>query len=443
MCQNPGVPLSGVDVAACARWLAQVADHPGDHADLFLERREELELPPGERRPGLRVVREQGLAVRLLRDRQTYLASADRLDGGAFADALRRAARALPATSLSEPALAVPAWPEPAGGRELVAFAEAIRAGLRASLVAFPLALRVRAHRRWVQVVGARLLAPSEQEAFYSVVAETPWGALGRLLIGLDDAAAAALVAALVARFQARDAAPPERARQPLLLAPRAAAVFLHEAIAHTLEADLLALGGRPEAAVGVELAPPWVSVIDDPAAAPPSLRRVTDDEGLPVVRRWLLRGGRVEQPLADTLWARHSPQLLPGAGWRGSRHEAPLPRSRHLELAPGDFPLAALLRRAEGGLFVEEVERGRLDPHTGELVLDLPFARRIRSATVAEPVGRCRLRGRVAELLAGISAVGSDVETAGAGWCAKGGQMLPVWARAGSLLLDRVEVGP
>ena len=61
----------------------------------------------------------------------------------------------------------------------------------------------------------------------------------------------------------------------------------------------------------------------------------------------------------------------------------------------------------------------------------------------MAEPVGRCRLRGRVAELLAGISAVGSDVETAGAGWCAKGGQLLPVWARAGSLLLDRVEVGP
>ncbi len=443
MCQNPPVPLSGVDVAAFARWLAQVAERPDDHADLFLERREEVEHPGDGRRPGLRVVREQGLAVRLLRGRQTFLASSDRLDGPAFADALRRAARALPSTSLPEPSLAAPVWPALEGARSLPAFAERVREALRARLVAFPLQLRIRAHRRWVQVVGARLLAPPEREELFSAVAATPWGPLGRLLVDLGEAGAEELAAALVARFQARDAPPPPRARQAVLLAPRAAAVFLHEAIAHALEADLLGLGGRPEAAVGFELAPPCVSVIDDPASAPAPLRRTTDDEGFPVVRRWLLRGGRVEQPLADIVWARHSPQLLPGAGWRGSRHEAPMPRSRHLELAPGDFPPAALLRRADGGLWVEEVERGRLDPHTGELALELPYARRIRDAAPAEPVGRCRLRGRVADLLAGVVAVGSDAAPAGAGWCAKGGQLLPVWARAASLLIERVEVAP
>ncbi|HSM51718.1 MAG TPA: hypothetical protein VLA75_09975, partial [Thermoanaerobaculia bacterium] len=126
------MPLSGVDVAAFARWLAQVADRPEDHADLFLERREEVEHPGDGRRPGLRVVREQGLAVRLLRGRQTFLASSDRLDGAAFTDALRRAARALPSTSLPDLTLAPPVWPALEGARSLSAFAERVREALRA-----------------------------------------------------------------------------------------------------------------------------------------------------------------------------------------------------------------------------------------------------------------------------------------------------------------------
>ena len=40
-------------------------------------------------------------------------------------------------------------------------------------------------------------------------------------------------------------------------------------------------------------------------------MRRTADDEGFPVVRRCLLRAGVVEQPLADTEWARRSDVLV------------------------------------------------------------------------------------------------------------------------------------
>jgi hypothetical protein len=55
--------------------------------------------------------------------------------------------------------------------------------------------------------------------------------------------------------------------------------------------------------------------------------------------------------------------------------------------------------------------------------------------------VGPCRLEGRVAGLLAAVAAVGARTETAGAGWCAKGGQRLPVWATAPAIRLEGVEV--
>ena len=229
------------------------------------------------------------------------------------------------------------------------------------------------------------------------------------------------------------------------MLGPAAVAVLLHEAVAHALEADTLAATGRPEAAVGLRFAAPGVHVLDDPASAPAGVRRTVDDEGSPVCRRWLLRDGIVETPLADLRWSRASAAFLPGAGRRGSRHLPPGPRSTHLELLSGETAEADLLAEAAGGLFLPEASRGRLDPLSGEFELCFPWARRLArrepAREIADLVGPCRLRGRVAEILERVTAIGQERRPGGAGWCAKGGQKLPVWAVAPALRLEGVEV--
>ena len=50
-------------------------------------------------------------------------------------------------------------------------------------------------------------------------------------------------------------------------------------------------------------------------------------------------------------------------------------------------------------------------------------------------------LRGRLVDLLGQVRAVGGTAVTAGAGWCAKGGQKLPVFAACPEILLVGVEV--
>jgi len=59
----------------------------------------------------------------------------------------------------------------------------------------------------------------------------------------------------------------------------------------------------------------------------------------------------------------------------------------------------------------------------------------------LAAGVGPCSLRGRVSDLLSGVTGVGNERELTGAGWCAKGGIKLPVWATAPALRLAAVEV--
>lgn len=441
----PAMPFSELDTAAVARTLSQIAEQPEDVVDAFFERKEEIELPPEDDGPGLRVWREEGFAIRLVREGKTWLATRDAVESHPFAEALRQVARAMPSATYPEPALRT-GPPAPPAAPELHDFPGAVTRAVRNHHVGFPVRITVRRHRRWIQVVGPRLVPGPESETFYSVAAEMAWGRYGALFPRLDPAAADLTAASIVALFRARQAAPPEPFQGVAVLGSPAVAVLLHEAVAHALEADVLAQGGNPEAAVGVAMAAPSLDVLDDPAAAPEGVRRATDDEGSPVFRRWLLRRGVVEQPLADALWARTSPVLVPGAGRRGTRHMPPAPRSSHLELLPGETQDADLLAGDDPkapALFLPEASRGHLDPLSGEFALHLPFARRLRNGGLAETVGPCILRGRIADLLTRVVAIGRTSVAAGAGWCAKGGQKVPVWATAPMLRLEGVTVTP
>jgi predicted Zn-dependent protease len=428
--------LEGIDTGAVARALSQVVERDEDSVEAFFERTELVEALVGEGfhrgGAGLRVVREEGLAVRLRRGDRTWMASRDGIDGRRFAEAARQVARIQPRGAIVEPQLPRESAPGAVEAPELHDFPRQVERAVRARHAAFPIRFAVRRHRRVLQVVGARLVPAAEHELFWSVRAELPWGVHGALYARLDEAAAENLAEALLLRFRARDAAPPAAGEYSLVLGPDAAAVFLHEAVAHALEVDSLALAGNPGAAIGVALGAPCLDVFDDPAGAPEGVRRATDDEGSPVVRRWLLRAGVVEQPLADLRWAARSAAFLPGGARRASRHVLPGPRSHHLEVpaaaAPAPLPVA-------GTLLLPFAERGALDPRTGVFTLEFPCGQR-RQGEATSPVGRCRLRGRLTDLLAAVEAVGGSSRVAGAGWCAKGGQKLAVWARTPEIFL-------
>jgi hypothetical protein len=437
-------PFAALDLAAVARMLSQLTDRGPDWAEGYFERLEEVELPAGEEGPGLLVRREEGLAVRLVRGGDVWLAARDGIDPDAFSDAVRHVARVLPTATYPTPSLAVAPWEGGAEAPEVLAFPSLVLRAVRQRRAAFPLALTVRRHRRWLQVVGGGKVVPEAQrESFYSVVAETARGRRGALYPDLGEARAEELAEVLVSAFRGRDATPPEPCRGPVVLAPAAAAVLLHEAVAHALEADLLAVGGDPEAAVGVELGGAAVNVLDDPSTAPEPVRRTSDDEGQPVRRRWLLREGVVAEPLADGRWSAGSELLAPGAARRGGRHDLPAPRSYHLELLPGELDADALLADADGGLYLPAATSGDLDPVSGIFRLRFAGGFRLRGGALAEPVGPCRLAGRVADVLAAVVGVGAEARPAGAGWCAKGGQKMPVWATAPALRLEGVEVTP
>lgn len=435
------MPLANLETGGIARCLVQIADRPKDHVEAFFEVTSDTSMqgPIGRMTPSSRT--EQGLAVRLLRGGEAWLASSDGISPDVFSRAVARVARARPGAVAPPPRVLRAAAIDPAVPGHLEEFAATAQSAIGAQHAAFPVHWDVRQHRRWSRAIGAMLAPEQQRESFYSCVARTSWGTWGTLLLELDAAAAETVARSLTRSFRARRAAAPADGPTRVVLGSAATAVFLHEAVAHALETDTLRLSGEPEAALGVVLANDSLDVVDTPAGAPEAVRRSTDDEGTPVVRRWLLRRGVVEQPLADLQAASGSEMLVPGAARRGSRHLTPVPRSTHLELLPGSASGEALIEECGDGLWVEEFSGGRLDPLCGTVELRFPYARRIESGRLGDLTGPGRLDGSLTALLGGVLGVGRETAIGGAGWCAKGGHRLAVWASAPPLAIAGFEV--
>lgn len=436
------MPLTQLDTGGIARSLAQIADRRDDHVDVFFEVQSEIRLRGKADALQPQRLLEQGLAVRLLRDGQSWLASSDEVTPEAFAHAVARVARARPGAVAPPPRSLAPVdWPVEDEG-ELRRFVAAAEEAIKGRHAAFPVTWDVSLHRRVSRVLGAMLSPVQQDERFFSYTAVSPWAQSGGLLLDLGAANVEAVADSLTALFRARRAPRISPGRRDVVLGPAASAVLLHEAVAHALETDTLALSGDPEAAIGVAMAAAVVGVVDDPGGSPEAVARSVDDEGLPVVRRWLLRGGVVEQPLTDVLRGAGSRRLIPGAARRGSRHLAPVPRSTHLELLSGTASRDELVADCGAGLYLEEFASGRLDPLSGRLRLDFACGRRIDGGRLGEAVGAGCLVGAAVDVLGSVQAVGADRRSAGAGWCAKGGHRLPVWSTAPSMLLHGIEVG-
>ena len=433
-------PLLTSDVSAPADALSRLAARADQQFEAFFERLETVELLPQGAPNRVRLRKEQGLGVRRIENGRSRLAAADTISGPAFAACCDRVAGTARSIGTAPPRIRTASWPA-LRLAELEQAESRLTRAVNRRRVGFPMEITARRHRRQVQVIRSPIAAPPQFEEYYSLQVTTPWGVWGGLVPSLADEDLDPVALRLVDRLRSRGLAPHRRAPGVVVLGPNAAAVLLHEVVAHALEADTLGLSGAPDQVVGLKLGGPELDVVDDPRSAPLACKRSNDDEGTAVISRWLLRRGRVRQPLADLAWAERCPSMIPGAARRASRHRLPGPRTTHLELLPGTIPERELFAEAVGGLYIGEFDRGNLDPLDGRCVLRAPCGRRIGASGPVDHTGPIEIRSRAVDLLAAVSAVADRPLAGGAGWCAKDGALMPVWARCPSIRLEGLQV--
>jgi PmbA protein len=237
---------------------------------------------------------------------------------------------------------------------------------------------------------------------------------LGREIEDLEWMACAQEAATRAARLLG--SRKPATAKVPVLLDPNAAVSFLG-VLAGPLSAESVQKGRSLFAnRMGEEVGSEAVTLIDDgrlldgPAAAP------FDDEGVPTERTSLIERGRLAAFLHNTYTARRGNAVSTGNAGRGGYRTAPGVSPSNLYLVPGTVEPDELLRRADGGVYIQDVSgvHSGANPISGEFSVGATGLR-VAGGELGEPLREMTIASTLSDVLGAVVMVGSDLRFFGA----------------------------
>jgi PmbA protein len=202
----------------------------------------------------------------------------------------------------------------------------------------------------------------------------------------------------------------PETARVPAVLDPVAASAFLG-VLSGGLSAEAVQKQRSLFASlVGEQVASNAFTLVDDgrlldgPGAAP------FDGEGVPTGRTDLISSGVLNGFLHNTYTALRGDTTSTGNATRGYR-STPGVGTTNLFVQPGAASFDEMLRRAEGGVLIQDVTgvHSGANPISGEFSVGATGLR-ITGGALGEPVREMTVASTIPEMLGGIEAVGDTI---------------------------------
>jgi len=220
-------------------------------------------------------------------------------------------------------------------------------------------------------------------------------------------------------------ASPPPSGRFDIVTDPELTGVFIHEALGHAAEADLILQGDSIlEGKLGEKIASEGVTIIDDPTIDGFGSYSY-DAEGVRANGTVLVENG-VLTSLLNSRETAFKLSLKPSGNARSAIGDQPIVRRSNTYLKPGDLSFDELIEDIRNGVYLRGSRGGQVDTGKGIFQFNAAESFRIRDGEIAEPVKDVSLSGNVLETLKNVDGVGSDFRL-GIGFCGKSGQSVPV----------------
>lgn len=256
--------------------------------------------------------------------------------------------------------------------------------------------------------------------------------------LSVEDLATMAAHRAL-AKLAAR---PAPSGELPVVLAGGSGGILFHEACGHGLEADHIMKEASVYAGkVGMQVASPLVTLVDDGTVGTEWGTTSVDDEGRPAQRNVLIEDGILTDYLWDFLRARKDGRRSSGNGRRQSYQHLPMVRMTNTFLLPGPDDAEEIVAQTPRGVYVARLGGGQVNTTTGDFVFGTTEAYLIEDGRITEPLRDANLIGNGPEILTRIDAVASDFSMT-PGTCGKDGQSVPVGCGQATMRLTGVTIG-
>ena len=214
----------------------------------------------------------------------------------------------------------------------------------------------------------------------------------------------------------------------PLIADKDLTGVYIHEALGHPCEADLVAAGDSClDGKLGQTIGNDIVTVVDDPTIRGGYGAHPIDDEGLDTREKCLIKNGVLTEYLNHRETAHHF-GIAPNAGARaqdGLHH--PLVRMSNTLIQGGTHnDLDELIEDISYGVYACGSRGGQVDTGRGSFQFAAQEAWLIENGELTKPLKDVSVSGLTLQILKDVDGLTKDARLAAPGFCGKG-QTVPV----------------
>lgn len=217
----------------------------------------------------------------------------------------------------------------------------------------------------------------------------------------------------------------PPSGKFPVVMDPELTGVFIHEALGHASEADLILqndsiLKGK----MGTQIGSSLVTIIDD-ATMNAFGYYPYDSEGVKTRKNILVKDGVLRSLLSSRETASQL-DITPSGNARSVVGDQPIVRMSNTYLKPGELKFEELIEDMDSGIYLKGSRGGQVDTGKGIFQFNAAESFLIENGEVTNPLRDVSLSGNILEMLLKVDGVGSDFKM-GVGFCGKSGQTVPV----------------
>jgi TldD protein len=227
-----------------------------------------------------------------------------------------------------------------------------------------------------------------------------------------------------------------------VVLGPDIAGILAHEAIGHTVEADLVQGGSVAGDMMDQEVASPLVNMVDFAHTAMGLTCPVplwVDDEGIEAQDAVLIDNGVLKSFLHNKYSAQHFNAEPAGNARAYGFYDEPLIRMRNTAILPGNSKLSDMIASIDNGYYFMRSSNGQADS-TGEFMFGVVAGYEIKNGKIGDALRDSTISGVAFEMLKTVSMVSDDIIWASGGMCGKK-QLIPT-GMGGPAIKCRINVG-
>ena len=231
--------------------------------------------------------------------------------------------------------------------------------------------------------------------------------------------------------------------RFPVIFHPSITGLFVHEAVGHNIEADLVFSGASIIAGrLGKAVASDLVTIVDDSTVRGLNGSYAYDSEGVRGGKRVLVENGTLKGYLHSLETAARFGAKPTGSGRAQDAHSMPIVRMSNTFIEPGERSLDEVVGEMGEGILLDEGEWGYVMTERGQFTCRAHRGQLIKDGKLADPIREVSVSGMTLQALEDIDAVTREFETDMPGTCGKQGQGAPVQGGGPYIRVKELVVG-